>query len=104
MDAQIRHCLTSLQSRHMKGIFAKNFEEGCQKILDLIPAGAVVGIGDATGIKQLGILQMLKDQGTKVLNPFETQGNTLGTINRMLNYQKRLNHIDKVAFVTVCRD
>ena len=79
MDAQIQHCLTSLQSRRIKGIFAKNLKEGCEKILDLIPADAVVGIGDSTGIKQLGILQMLKDRDTKVLNPFETQGNTPGT-------------------------
>lgn len=79
MNAHIQQCLTSLQSRRIKGIFTENFKEACQKILDLIPVDAVVGIGDSTGIKQLGILHMLKDRRTKVLNPFETQGNTPGT-------------------------
>jgi len=76
MNAQIQQCLTSLKSRHIKGIFAKNFDEGCQKVLDLIPRDTVVGTGDSTGVRQLGILQMLKDGGTKVLNAFETQANT----------------------------
>ncbi len=79
MEKQIQHCLSALQSRHIKGIFAENFEEGRQKILGLIPMNAVVGIGDSTAVKQMGILQILKDRGTKVLNPFKTQGNYLGT-------------------------
>jgi len=96
MDAQIQHCLTAFQSRHIKGVFAKDFEAGCQKILDLIPKDAVVGIGDSAGIKQLGILQMLKDRGTKVLNPFEAQANTLGPQEA----QKERKRIQKEA--TIC--
>jgi hypothetical protein len=76
MNTQIQKCLTSLKSRHIKGSFAKNFDEGCQKVLDLIPKDAVVGIGDSTAARQMGILQMLKDRGTKILNPFDTQANT----------------------------
>ena len=96
MDVQIQGCLTALQSRHIKGIFAKNFKEGRQKILDLIPKGAVVGIGDSAGVKQLGILPMLKERGTKVLNPFETQAKPLG----IKEAEKDRKRIQKEA--TIC--
>jgi hypothetical protein len=96
MDAQIQDCLNSLQSRHIKGVFAKNFKEGCQKLLDLIPKDAVVGIGDSTGVTQLGILPMLKERGTKILNPFERQVNMPG----IKEAEKERKRIQKEA--TVC--
>jgi len=71
MDAQINEILSSLHSRHIHGIFAENSEDAVQKIMSLIPSDAVVGIGDSTTTKQLGIPQALKGRGTRVLNPFE---------------------------------
>lgn len=71
MDVQIKETLSSLHSRHIRGIFAESSEDTIQKIMSLIPNGAVVGIGDSTTTKQLGIPQALKGRGTKVLNPFE---------------------------------
>jgi len=73
MDAQIKETLSSLRSRHIHGIFAENSEEAIQKIMNLILPEAVVGIGDSTTAKQLGIPQALKARGTRVLNPFETK-------------------------------
>ncbi len=71
MDVQINQILSSLQSRHIQGIFAEDSEEAAQKIMSLIPNDAVVGIGDSTTTKQLSIPQALKGRGTRVLNPFE---------------------------------
>jgi len=71
MDAQINEILSSLHSRHIHGIFAENSKDAIQKIMNLIPHDAVVGIGDSTTTKQLGIPQALKGRGTRVLNPFE---------------------------------
>jgi hypothetical protein len=73
MDMQIEECLASLRSRHMNGIFAENSEVACRKILDLIPQNAVVGIGDSTAVKQIGIVPALVERGTKVLDPFESK-------------------------------
>ena len=73
MDMQIEECLASLRSRHMNGIFAENSEVACRKILDLIPQNAVVGIGDSTAVKQIGIVRALVERGTKVLDPFESK-------------------------------
>ncbi len=71
MDAQINEILSSLHSRHIHGIFAENSEDAVRKMMTLIPNDAVVGIGDSTTTKQLGIPQALKGRGTRVLNPFE---------------------------------
>jgi hypothetical protein len=71
MDVQIKETLSSLHSRHIHGIFVKNAKEASRKIMNLIPHGAVVGIGDSTTAKQLGISQALRERGTSVLDPFE---------------------------------
>ncbi len=71
MDANIEKILSSLRSRHIQGIFAENYEEANQKILALIPLNATVGIGDSTSMRQLGVLEALRERGTKMLNPFE---------------------------------
>ena len=70
MDIQTQETLSSLHSRHINGFFAENDEEAIRKILSLIPKDAVVGIGDSTAVRQLGLTQVLKDRGSKVLNPF----------------------------------
>ena len=59
MHTQIEETLSSLRSRHINGIFAENHEEASQKILSLIPKDAVVGIGDSTAVRQLGLLHAL---------------------------------------------
>jgi hypothetical protein len=74
MDTNLEKILSSLRSRHIKGIFAEDYEEANQKILALIPLNATVGIGDSTSMRQLGILQALRERGTKILNPFELKG------------------------------
>jgi hypothetical protein len=71
MDTNTEKILSSLRSRHINGIFAEDYEEANQKILALIPLNATVGIGDSTSMRQLGILEPLRERGTKVLNPFE---------------------------------
>ena len=70
MDAVVQKTLSSLRSRHIKAFFADNQGEVQQRILSLIPQRAVVGIGDSTGARQLGIIDTLRENGRKVLNPF----------------------------------
>jgi hypothetical protein len=78
MDGQIKKILSSLRSRHIHGIFVEDSEEAIQKIMNLIPYNAVVGIGDSTTMKQLGILQALRKRGTSVLDPFEQKRSQVG--------------------------
>lgn len=96
MNTQIQQCLSSLQSRHIKGIFAENIKAAGQIILTLIPVGAVVGIGDSTAVKQMGILKMLNDRGTKILDPFEKQEDTLD----IKEAEKKRRKIQKEATIS----
>ncbi|MHB9096493.1 MAG: lactate utilization protein [Syntrophales bacterium] len=70
MDDYLEKTLAALCSRHIKGIFAEDLKEANQKILDLIPQDTVVGFGDSTAARQLGVLQVLEARGTKILNAF----------------------------------
>lgn len=73
MDVQIEKSLASLKARHINGIFSENIEKARQEILTLIPREAVVGIGDSTTSRQMGIPEALKERGTKVLNAFDRE-------------------------------
>lgn len=79
MDAQLKKTLSSLQSRHIQGIYAENAGKAREKILALIPNDAVVGVGDSTTLRQLDILQSLKEGRTKVLDPFELRSASADT-------------------------
>ena len=81
MDAQIEEVLSSLHSRHINGFFTENSEEASRKILSLIPNDAVVGIGDSTTMRQMGIPKALKKRGTKVLDAFELKGSQVNPEN-----------------------
>ena len=71
MDAQIEQTLASIHARHMNGIFAEDSKRACLKVLDLIPRDVVVGIGDSATVRMIGIPQMLKERGTKLLDAFD---------------------------------
>jgi hypothetical protein len=96
MDIHIEQSIASLQLRHINGIFAKSSEEACLKIGSLIPRDAVVGIGDSTTIRQMGIPQMLTERGTTVLDAFKRQA---GTINPK-DLQERRTRILKEATIS----
>lgn len=62
--------MESLESRGFKGWYAENREEAKVKVLDLIPEEAVVGIGDSTTVRQIGIIEELKGREIEVLDGF----------------------------------
>jgi hypothetical protein len=71
MDIRIEELLSSLRLRHVNALFAENSGDARQKVMSLISQDAVVGIGDSTTMRQLGIPQILKEKGIQVLDPFE---------------------------------
>jgi hypothetical protein len=73
VDAMIEKCLASLRSRHINGILVENLVQAGEKILAMIPQDAVVGIGDSTTIRQIGITKLLRDRGIKLLDAFDPQ-------------------------------
>jgi len=74
MNNQIEATLSALRKRHINGIFAQDRAEANQKILSLIPPDLTVGIGDSTSMRQLGTLEVLREKGIRIINPFEHKG------------------------------
>jgi len=71
MGEDIETTLRSLQTRQLNGMFAENSKDANSRIMDLIPRGAVVGIGDSTTVAQIGVKEELKKRGTRVLDGFD---------------------------------
>ena len=71
MDAQIEATLSGFRTRRIRSFFAEDPGEAKAQILSLIPRNAVVGMGDSTAVRQIGVLSALQERGTRVLNPFE---------------------------------
>ena len=66
MDAHIEKKLSSLQARHINGIFAEDASEANRKVLSLISPGATVGIRDSTSMRQLRTLNVLRERGVRI--------------------------------------
>jgi hypothetical protein len=73
MDKDIEITLKSLLSRNINGVFATDSEDAKNKIIDMIPKRSVVGIGDSTTVRQIGIKEELRKRGIKVLDGFNLQ-------------------------------
>jgi hypothetical protein len=67
MNEEIAKAIKSLNSRHINSVYATDREEAQAKILELIPPQSVVGIGDSTTMRQLGVIDALQKRGTTVL-------------------------------------
>ncbi len=67
MNEEIAQTIKSLKMRHINSVYAADREEAQAKILELIPQQSVVGIGDSTTMRQLGVLDALQKRGTTLL-------------------------------------
>lgn len=71
MDKTVEDTLKALNGRDFKGWFAETTEEAKDLILDIIPLKAVVGIGDSSTIRQIGVIEALKNRENIIINPFD---------------------------------
>jgi len=67
MDNLIRNW----QKRNISGLFVKNKDEAVEKILEIIPHSASVGISGSVTLDQLGIVRRLESRGNKVFNQYK---------------------------------
>mgnify|MGYP001041380965 CR=1 FL=1 len=94
MDRNISTALDALESRNLEGIYAENRDEARIEVLRLIPQDGIVGIGDSTTVRQIGVIEALKRRRTKVLDGFE-QG-----ISKSLNLERVRNSTICDIFLT----
>ena len=71
MEKNVETVVRSLCSRHIKGVFAQDSDDAKSKILASVSTDAVVGIGDSTTVRQIGVVEELRKKGTRVLDGFD---------------------------------
>jgi hypothetical protein len=70
ISQDIETTLKALGCRGLDARFAENRQVARKIIADLVQENWIVGCGDSTTIRSLGVLQDLMDMGNRVLNPF----------------------------------
>jgi hypothetical protein len=96
MDEEIERTINSLVSRRFCAVFAENAVDAKNKILDLIPKNALVGVGDSTTVAQIGVKEELKKRGTKMLDAFDRER----VYVNLRDYEER--HFKMIKDSTIC--
>lgn len=64
--------LQNWQRRNISGLYCHNQEEAADKILEIIPASASIGISGSITLDSLGIVKRLDARQNKVYNPYKS--------------------------------
>jgi len=65
---EIAKIINNFQKRNIKASYYKNLDEAKSRILELIPAGSSIGIGNSRTLKRMNISTELTNKGYKVLD------------------------------------
>jgi L-lactate utilization protein LutC len=72
MEQRIDNLIKNWQRRNIQGIYCQNKEEAAEKILEIIPPSASVGISGSATLDQLGIVKQLEARGNRAFNQYKT--------------------------------
>ncbi len=67
----VNETLASLRRNNFDAFYVEGREEALQKVLELIPSGAVVGAGDSLTLKEIGVFEELEKRGFELHWPFD---------------------------------
>ncbi len=65
---EIAKIINNFQKRNIQASYYKNLDEAKSRILELIPAGSSIGIGNSRTLKRMNISTELTNKGYKVLD------------------------------------
>jgi len=71
MERRIERTVESLGKRGIVGWAAEDASEARSIVLKIIPAGATVGMGDSSSVRQVGAIEALMERGNRIINGFE---------------------------------
>jgi hypothetical protein len=66
----IQTVLKALEANRFHTAFARDREDAKRIIVDIVPPGGTVGLGDSATIKQVGVIDPLKKRTKEVVNPY----------------------------------
>ena len=67
----IKKTIKALERREIKGWLAESPLQAQKIVSGLISRDAIVGIGDSSTLRQVGIVEAIKIKGNRVINPFD---------------------------------
>ena len=72
-EKQVERTIKALKKNRIPASFFSTTEQAKERIVEMIPAGSVVGIGGSVTLWQMGLIDEVKRRGFTVLNPFDTK-------------------------------
>lgn len=92
MDDLIEQTLKCLKQNHFRAIYAKDVVAAREKVLELIPKGSTVGIGDSVSVRQLEVLEELRANGRLLIDPFSKEISVLSVTKEVNESQRKEMH------------
>lgn len=71
IEKQIERTIKNLNSHNMDGYYVTNREELFQKLIEFIPDGSIVGIGDSMTLFETGVIDFLRSGKFHFLDKYE---------------------------------
>lgn len=71
MENKIKELIKNWQARNISGFYCRDKEEGIDKILEIIPPSASVGISGSATLDQLDIIKRLESAARQVINQYK---------------------------------
>jgi L-lactate utilization protein LutC len=72
MNKDIDSLINNWKKRNIAGFYCANKQEVAEKIMQIIPQSASVGISGSQTLEQLGVVKRLESRGNKVFSPYKT--------------------------------
>ncbi|MFH1640983.1 MAG: lactate utilization protein [Candidatus Omnitrophota bacterium] len=72
MDKRIDSFIKTWQKKNITGFYCINKEKAADKILEIVPSSASVGVSGSVTLEQLGIVKLLESRQNKVFSPYKT--------------------------------
>jgi len=68
VDKKIADLIECWNKRNIRGLYCSSREEAVNKILEIIPASASIGLSGSVTLEQLDIIRLLEARGNQVIN------------------------------------
>ena len=73
VDEVVNVTLQALKRNGFRAMYAPDVEAAREKVLQLIPKGTTVGVGDSVSVRQLKVLDTLQREGRLLVDPFSRE-------------------------------
>ncbi len=103
MNDRVESTLASLKRNSFNAFYAQNADSARAYVLETIPVGVTLGVGDSVSVRQLDVLSELAQNGRLLVDPFSQETSVLSTRRDITEDQRWQMHklaVDCEYFIT----